>query len=123
MAAIPGWVYILVGAVVAGFSAYTRERTGSQVMLFFFIVGFVFIVIGVLKIAWGYWSGRSQYGKADISGLEKQEARREAVRAQQATQAAQQDSRKLEVEPEEIDMPLDPSRSQALNKMYSQQAQ
>ena len=49
MAEIPGWAYIAIGAVIAGFSKFVETRSGSNLNLFIF-AGVIFAVIGIGKL-------------------------------------------------------------------------
>ncbi len=53
---IPGWVYLIVGIIVSGFSGYVYyyvpkpDGSPNMAMAFFFFIGIIFIVVGVFKI-------------------------------------------------------------------------
>jgi hypothetical protein len=52
---LPGWAYILVGLVVGGVSAYMykfvpKDGQPNNAMAFFFFVGMIFILIGIVKV-------------------------------------------------------------------------
>lgn len=57
---ISGFVYIIIGGIVAFFSnlVYTKSGTGS--ILIFFYVGLAFIVVGVFKLLKRYIFGRKK---------------------------------------------------------------
>ena len=52
MAPIPGWAYILVGAMVSGTSWFVENKSGQN-MKFFLFAGILFFIIGVGKIIMG----------------------------------------------------------------------
>ncbi len=52
---IPGWVWVVVGVIIAGFSGYAYKyvpRNGSPnlSMAVFFFIGLIFIVVGIVRI-------------------------------------------------------------------------
>ena len=50
MAAIPGWVYILIGVLMSAFSKIVESKSEPGTFKLFFWVGIVFVVIGIGKL-------------------------------------------------------------------------
>lgn len=49
MAAIPGWVYLILGIIMILASQLIKDADGSKPMLIFLYVGIIFIIIGIGK--------------------------------------------------------------------------
>ena len=79
MQALPGWVYIVAGAVISGVSWYVKSQTSSKVMLYFFFIGFVFLLIGVYKVARSFTKTRSE---DDLAAFNMQESLNQAAKGQ-----------------------------------------
>jgi hypothetical protein len=54
MAKIPGFVYLIIGAVMVGFSLITNSRTKTQSMTVFIYIGLLFFAIGIAKVIFNY---------------------------------------------------------------------
>ncbi len=50
MTKISGWVYLIIGAFVSGYSRYIQSKITSPGLTLFFWAGVIFIGIGVFKI-------------------------------------------------------------------------
>jgi len=57
MAPLPGWAYLLVGALISGYSWFVRQRTGSVSLTFFFWTGILLGMIGLSKLLITYMTG------------------------------------------------------------------
>jgi hypothetical protein len=49
MASIPGWVYIVLGAVMIGAAEFVNSKTKTNSLTIFFYIGILFLIIGVGK--------------------------------------------------------------------------
>jgi ABC-type nickel/cobalt efflux system permease component RcnA len=50
MAAIPGWVYVIIGVVMIASSQLIKETDGTKPLRLFLYIGIVFIIIGLGKL-------------------------------------------------------------------------
>jgi hypothetical protein len=107
MQPIPGWAYVVVGAMISGVSWYVREQgKGVQAMLYFFIIGFVFILVGVYRLVRAYLNAKA--GKADLDTLNMQAQINKATAQQPRPSGFSQQQMQGAGSRE---MPLDPSKS------------
>lgn len=63
---IHGAAYIIIGAIVIGFSLYTNSRTENQSMTLFIYIGLIFVIIGIFKLVSGLLHGKN-HAKKDYS--------------------------------------------------------
>lgn len=47
---INGWIYLIIGAIISGYSKFVQLKNDNYIMTFFFYVGILFVVIGLFKI-------------------------------------------------------------------------
>ena len=66
MAAIPGWVYLILGIIMILASQLIKEPDGSKPMLVFLYVGIIFIIIGI-----GKYIFKAVFRKEDKKSMQK----------------------------------------------------
>ncbi len=60
---IPGWLYLIFGAIITGYSQFLLNSKGLEkntVFQFFFYVGLIFIAIGIFKLIIRYALGEKK---------------------------------------------------------------
>ncbi|MBN1793324.1 hypothetical protein JW826_06600 [Candidatus Woesearchaeota archaeon] len=86
MASIPGWAYILIGGVIAGFSKYVESSsTQPGKMGFFFFIGIVFLAIGAGKIALGILFPRKDLRKQANHLLQRTQQNQQKMQQSQSS--------------------------------------
>jgi hypothetical protein len=84
MASIPGWVYLIVGGAVAGFSKYigAKMEKAPGALTIFFWIGILLVAVGVFKLALGYMTGEKEQKpetKAPVRGPGRPDYARDAI--------------------------------------------
>lgn len=66
---IPGWAYLVVGGVIAGYSRFISSKSSNSALTIFMWIGIFLLIIGVFKIVAGFITGeKNEDKKFDYGG-------------------------------------------------------